>query len=126
MSKNSPTYQKTHATTAVAAVDLAARRFVSYDGNYATAAGGGKDCQGVSENAAAKDEAVSVITSYTAIVECSEAIALYDYVKPAVDNTGRAAKGATGATPNYCARALSATTAAGQMVECQILRHVHP
>lgn len=123
---NSPTYQKTHATTAVAAVDLEARRFISYDGNYATAAGGGKDCQGVSENAAATDEAVSVITGYTALVECSEAIALYDYVMPAADGTGRAAKGTTGATPNFCGRALSAATAAGQMVECQILPHVHP
>lgn len=117
-----PQYDKQHAVTLVAMAALAVARFVAYDGTYATAAGGGKDCQGVSESAAAIGDALAVTTDYSALVEASAAIALFDYVKPAVDGTGRAA---VGTLADHCGRALGAATAAGQLVEVQLVRHVH-
>ena len=45
-------FDKQHAVTLVATAILAANRFIAYDGGYATAAGGAKDSQGVSEQAA--------------------------------------------------------------------------
>jgi hypothetical protein len=116
-------YDKQHSVTIVATVVLAANRIVAYDGGYATtAAGGVKDAQGVSENAAAVGEALPVTTTYSQLVECSEAVAFGDYIKPAVDATGR---GAVGTLADHCGRALGATTAAGQLFEMQIVRHVH-
>lgn len=115
-------YRKEDAVTVVATAALAANRIIGYDGAYATAAGGGHDAQGVSETDAAIGEALSVITEYSGLVECAEAIAQFDYVKPAVDGTGRAA---VGTLADHCGRALGATTAAGQLVEMQIVRHVH-
>lgn len=115
-------HQKEAAITLVATVALAANRIVAYDGGYATAAGGAKDAQGVSETDAAVNDAVSVVTEYSYLVECSEAIAFGAYVKPAVDASGRAA---TGTLTDHCGRALGATTAAGQLFEMQIVKHVH-
>lgn len=116
-------HQKRFAITLVAMAALAVHRFIGYDGLYATAAGGVKDCQGVSESDAAVNDAVSVVTDYSYLVEASAAIAFGDYVMPAVDGTGRAA---VGTLLNHCGRALGAATAAGQLVEVQIVRHVHP
>lgn len=116
-------FDKRHAVTLAAMSVLAGARFIGYDGLYATAAGGVKDAQGVSENAAAQDEAVSVITGYSALVEASAPIAVGAYVMPAADGTGRAA---VGSLLNHCGRALGTATAAGQLVEVEIKTHVHP
>jgi len=115
-------YNKLHALTLVATAVLAANRIAAYDGGYATAAGGVKDAQGVTETAADVGEAVSAITGYSALVECSAAVAFGDYIKPAVDGTGR---GAVGSLTDHCGRALGATTAAGQLFEMQVVKHVH-
>lgn len=117
-------FDKTHAVTVLATAAIAANRFVSYDGTHTAAApaSGVKDAQGVSEEAAAVGEAVSVITGYSALVEASAAIAVGAYVKPAADGSGKAA---AGALADHCGRALSAATAAGQLLEVQITEHVH-
>ena len=115
--------QKRFAVTIVAAAALAVNRIIAYDGGYATAAGGVKDAQGVSEADCAANDAVSVVTDYSYLVEASAPIAFGDYVMPAVDATGRAA---VGTLVNHCGRALGAASAAGQLVEVQIVRHVHP
>ncbi|MBB4845025.1 hypothetical protein HNP55_003571 [Paucibacter oligotrophus] len=112
-------YDKSHAITIVAMVAIAANRFVAYDGGYATAAGGVKDSQGISESAAAVNEAFQAVTRYSFPVEVSEAVAFGDYLKPAADGSGRAA---VGTATVHCARALGAA-AAGQLVEAQIVTH---
>ena len=113
-------YDKQHAVTLVATAALAACRFVAYDGGYPTAAGAGKDVQGVTETAADVGEAVSAITGYSALVEAGEAIAAFALVKP--DLSGKAV---TGVAADNCGRALGAATAAGQLIEVQVLRHTH-
>ena len=117
-------FDKVHALTIIAAVAIAANRFVSFDGTLTVVApaSGGKDCAGVSEEAAAVGGAVSVITGYSALVEASAAISVGAYVKPAADGSGKAA---AGALADHCGRALSAATAAGQLLEVQITEHVH-
>ncbi|MEG1454274.1 MAG: DUF2190 family protein [Comamonas sp.] len=113
-------FDKRHATTLVATVALAAHRFVAYDGGYPTAAGGAKDVQGVTETAAASGEAVAVVTSYSYLVEAGGAVAFGALVK--ADATGRAV---TGSLTEHCGRALGAATAEGQLIEVEILKHVH-
>lgn len=115
-------YAKYHAITAIATAALAVNRIVGYDGAYATAAGGVHDAQGVSEMDAAVGDAVSLVTDYSYLVECSEAVAFGAYIKPAVDGSG---KGAVGSLADHCGRALGATTAAGQLFEMQVVKHVH-
>ena len=115
-------YDKQHSLTMVATAAVAACRFVGYDGAHATSAGGVHDAQGVSETGAAIGDAFSAITSYSAPVEANEAIAFGDYLKPAADGTGKAA---VGAVDEHCGRALGAATAAGQLVEVQIVKHQH-
>lgn len=115
-------FDRQHAVTIVAQAALAASRFIGYDGTYATSAGGVKDCQGVSQSAAENGEALALTTGYSEQVECSAAIAFGDYIKPAVDGTGRAA---VGSLTDHCGRALGATSAAGQTVEVQLKPHVH-
>ena len=116
-------YNKRHAITMVALTAVVAGRFMAYDGGYATAAGGGvKDCQGISEMDAAAGDALSVVTDYSYPVEATAAIAFGDYIKPAADGTGRAA---VGTLADHCGRALGAA-AIGQVVEVQIVGHVHP
>jgi hypothetical protein len=115
-------HQKRFAITMVALVALAANRFAAYDGGYPSAVGGVKDCQGVTESDAAAGDAVSVVTDYSYLVEASAAVAFGDYIKPAVDGTGRAA---VGTLTDHCGRALGAAAAAGQLVEVQIVKHVH-
>lgn len=116
-------YDKQHALTLIATAILAEARFVAYDGDYPVVIGavGASDVQGVTEHAAAIGEAVSAITGYSALVEASAAIAFGDFVT--TDATGKAA---VGSTANYCGRALGAATAAGQLIEVQLLPHVHP
>lgn len=116
-------FDRRHAVTIEATVALAAARLIAYDGGYATSAGGLKDCQGVSQMAAAVGEALPLTTHYSELVECSAAVAFGDWIKPAADGTGRAA---VGSRTDNCGRALGATSAAGQLVEVQLLKHVQP
>lgn len=113
-------YDKTHGITIVAMATMAACRFVAYDGGYPSAAGGAKDVQGVTESAAEVGDAVCVTTGYSALVEAGEAIAFGALVK-----TDAAGKAMTGSAADNCGRALGASTAAGQLIECQIYRHTH-
>lgn len=114
-------YDKQHAITMVATTALAAHRFIAYDGGYPSAAGGAKAVQGVSETSAQAGEALSVVTSYSYLVEAAAAIAFGQLVKP--DASGKAV---VGSLTEHCARALGAATQAGQLVEVQLLPHVHP
>jgi hypothetical protein len=113
-------YDKQHAVTIEATVALAANRFVAYDGGYPTAAGGAKDVQGVSETEADVGAAVTLVTGYSYLVRAAGAIAFGTLVAP--DATGQAV---AGTEANHCGRALGAATQAGQLIEVQILRHVH-
>lgn len=115
-------YDKCHSITLVATAAILAARFVGYDGAHATSAGGVHDCQGVSETAADVGEAFGATTSYSQLVESSAVIAFGDYVKPAADGSGRAA---VGSLTDHCGRALGAASGAGELVEVQIVRHVH-
>ena len=116
-------HNKRFALTVVTAGVIAVNRIIAYDGGYATAVGGLKDAQGVSESeSVAAGDAISVVTDYSYLVEASAAIAFGDYLKPALDGTGRAA---VGTLLDHCGRALGAATAAGQLVEMQIVKHVH-
>ena len=115
-------YDKQHGLTILAMAAIAACRFVGYDGTHATSAGGVHDAQGVSDSAAEVNEALAITTSYSALVEASEAIAFGAYVKPAADGSGKAA---VGAANEHCGRALGAATAAGQLIEVQIVKHQH-
>ena len=114
-------HQAKDVTTVVASAALAANRFIAYDGAYATAAGGAHDSQGISQTAAAIGEPVPVVTSYSYLVEAAAAIAFGQLVKP--DASGKAV---VGSLTEHCARALGAATQAGQLVEVQLLPHVHP
>lgn len=115
--------QKRFAVTIVAATALAANRIIAYDGGYASSVGGVKDAQGVSESDCAVNDAVSIVTDYSYLVEASAAVAFGDYIKPASDGTGRAV---VGTLADHCGRALGSATAAGQLFEMQIVRHLHP
>ena len=114
-------YDKTHAVTLVATAAVAASRFIAYDGGYPSAAGGPKAVQGIAETAAQVGDALSVVTSYSYLVEAAAAIAFGQLVKP--DASGKAV---VGSLTEHCARALGAATQAGQLVEVQLLPHVHP
>lgn len=116
-------HQKDDAITLTATAILLPNRIIGYGGAHATSAGGANDAQGVSETGASIGDAVSVVTEYSYLVECSVPVALHDYIKPAADGSGRAA---VGLITDHCGRALGATTAAGQLFEMQIVRHVHP
>lgn len=115
-------HQKCDAVTVVATATVAAHRFIAYDGTHATSAGGAKDAQGVSEYGGVAGDALSVVTEYSYLVEASEAIAFGSYLKPAADGSGKAA---VGAANEHCGRALGAATAAGQLIEVQIVKHQH-
>ena len=112
-------YDKTHAVLVVAAVAVAANRFIAYEGKYPSAGGAAHDSQGVSENAALPGEDITVVTSYSYPVEAAGNIAFGDPV--IADATGRAI---VATTAEHCGVALGAATA-GQLVEVQICTHVH-
>ena len=88
-------------------VDYSGDNWLRYDGAHTPAAPATpvKDAQGIAEESAAIGEAVSVVTDYSYLAECSEALALGDYVKPAADGSGKAAKGTL---TDHCGRAGSA------------------
>lgn len=116
-------FDKTHATTVVAQADIAAHRFVTYEGKQATAtpAAAKNYVQGISEEAAASGQALSVVTAYSYLVEAAASgVAIGDYLKP--DANGKAV---VGDATHHCARALGTTSAAGQLVEVQIVAHVN-
>jgi len=77
--------------------------------------------QGIAETAAQVGDALSVVTSYSYLVEAAAAIAFGQLVKP--DASGKAV---VGSLTEHCARALGAASQAGQLVEVQLLPHVHP
>ena len=116
----SKTYNKLHAVTVIAAVALAGNRFIAFDGGYASSAGGIKDARGVSEYGAAAGEALAVTTGYSQLVEAGAEIAFGDYVKSGTDGMA-----IVGTATDHCGRALGVATAAGQLVEVQILPQVH-
>ena len=125
-SQNNPgrQYDKQHATTVIATAIIEQYRFVGFDGQHATSAGGVHDSQGTSEYRAAVGEAASVITSYSGLVEIAagQTIAFGDPVKPAADGSGKAALGDSN---DNCGRALGAGTE-GHVIEVQLQRHTHP
>ena len=114
-------YEKTHATTVIAAVDLLPNRFVALNGQYApaTSTGGLTDVVGVSETEARQGEAVSVVTGYSYPVELGVAVTIGEYLKPGTD--GMADVGTVG---DRCAIALEAG-AAGDVIEAHLLQHIH-
>ena len=113
-------FDKQHGITLVAIAALAAHRFVAYDGGYPDATGGAKDAQGITETAAAIGDAVPVVTGYSYLVEAAAPLAFGVLVKP--DATGKAV---AGTAADHCGRCLGAPTAAGQLFEVQIYKHVH-
>lgn len=119
-------YDKQHATTVVATAPLKAHRFVAFDGGYVTVAGGLHACCGITETAAAEGEAVSVVTSYSYLVESGAAFAAGALLKPSPANPTPAVAGRAieGSSTDHCARALVAATAAGQLVPVVLLPHV--
>ena len=117
-----PAHQKECAVTIIATAAVSACRFVAYNGQHATAAGIGADSQGISECDAAPGQALSAITEYSGLVEAAEPIAAFAFVKPALDGSGKAI---TGSPTEHCGRALLAATAAGQVIEVQVLPHRH-
>lgn len=116
-----PQYDKQHAVTVVATVAVEAHRFIAYDGGYALGTPDLKDVQCISETAAQPGEAFAGVTGYSYPVLASVALALGDYVKPAVDGSGRAAKGTA---TDHCARALHAVIA-NKLVECELVQRVN-
>lgn len=113
-------YDKQHGVTVAATVALVANRFIAYDGGYATSAGRAKDSQGVSESDAASGDALTVVTGYSALVEAGEAIAFGEYIKPGANGVAM-----VGASNENCGRALGAAAGPGQLIEAQVLQHVH-
>lgn len=119
-------FDKRHATTIVATAAIVAARFVAYAGTHAPGAAhntAANDVQGISESDAASGDALSLITHYSGLVEASEAITLGAYIKPATDGSGKAA---VGTQADHCGRALGVASAAGEMVEVERVRHIHP
>ena len=81
----------------------------------------GAEKEVISETKAAPGDAFAGVTSYSYPVLASEPLALGDYVKPAADGSGRAAKGTAA---NHCARALH-NVIAGKLVECELVQRVN-
>lgn len=106
--------QKTHSLTRIASAAVAAWRFVNIAGAHATSP---SEAIGISEQAAAANKAFSAVTGYSCWVEAAEAISEGDWVRPAADGTGRAARGAGG---DACGRALG-SAAVGKLVEVRFL-----
>jgi hypothetical protein len=117
-------FEKTHATTILAAVALAEYRFVSQAGGYAVGtagAGGPTDSIGVSEHDAEAGDALSVVTAYSYLVEAGQAITAGAYVKPGANGVAM-----VGTIADNCGQAVEAASTAGELIEVRILKHVHP
>lgn len=85
-----PTFAKTHSVTAQAASAIEQARFINFDGRHAMP---GDAVQGVSEADVPAGRLASVITGYSAQVECAAAVTVGQGVGPSSDGTGRAAPG---------------------------------
>lgn len=85
-----PTFAKTHSVTAQAASAIEQARFINFDGRHAMP---GDAVQGVSEADVPAGRLASVITGYSAQVECAAAVTAGQGVGPSSDGTGRAAPG---------------------------------
>lgn len=109
-----PTSVKTHSVTVIAAVALATARFVSAAGGYATSS---NDVIGASEIAVAAGRACSCVTHYSALVEAGATLADGDYVKPALDGTGRAI---VGSDTDACGRVVGGGVA-GDLLEVRLM-----
>lgn len=124
--KTFPTFDKTHAVTIVAKAPILPNRFVAHCGHYAKAEPEYFDaCQGsagVSETAAAVGEVVAVVTGYSYLVEAADPIPKGAYVRPCVDDTGRAE---LGVSLSCCGIALTEATAPGQLIEVVLRQHLH-
>lgn len=124
-SQNNPGQQsdpRHKVTVLAAAAAMVANRFMAYDGNYATAAGGVKDCQGISSNGADNiGDPIVVVTHYSYLVEAGAVLAFGDYVKPDLAATGKAI---VGALADHCGRALG-DAQIGDLVEVQVVKHIH-
>lgn len=124
---SAPTSDKTHAITLLAIAAILPHRFVAAEGKHAgdfagdAASSSASFSVGVSETAAASGEVVAVVTGYSYLVEAGGAIALHDWVKPHADASGRAA---VGSNAEHCGIAMSAATAAGQLIEVRLLPHL--
>ena len=118
----SPTFNKVHATTLLAIAATAAHRFVAADGGYASATptAGNKLVLGVSETAAAVGDAFAATTGFSQLVEAGEAISKGAFVQPGTDG-----KAALGTIARRCGVALSAASAAGQLIEVQLTPHIY-
>lgn len=110
----SPFAIRTHAITLLLSAVVAKWRLVGYLGAHATASA---DVVGITEEAGIAGRAVSVLTGYSGVVEASEALVEGDYITPAADGSGRAAKGTAG---DNCGRARGAC-AAGDLVEMRFI-----
>ncbi|MFM2328070.1 MAG: hypothetical protein RLZZ494_173 [Pseudomonadota bacterium] len=115
-------YQADDFLTLTLTGTVSAYRFVGLDGAHATSAGGVHDSAGITHTAGVAGDDVAVITCYSGLIECAEAIAQFGFVKPHADGSGRAINGTA---TDHCGRLLGAATAAGQLVECMTLRHRH-
>lgn len=118
-------FDKQHAVTVVVTAAVQANRFIAYDGGYPSAEGEAKDMQGISEHSAQEREALSVVTGYSYLVEVAEPVVFGDLVKPNLlpAPDGRAV---VGVMTDHCGRALGTATQPGQLVEVEIVPHVHP
>lgn len=120
-------FERVHSTTVSVpeAAEGKANRFIGFDGYYASStAGGVKDSIGISDDQKYQD-AQNVITGFTGVIELAEAVQPGDFLKPAADGSGKAAKGSA---TDHCARVRSAQKGgnAGEFIEAIILPHVHP
>lgn len=100
--------QKTHSITRIASAVVSAWRFININGAHAASSA---DVVAISEQAAAVDKAFSAVTGYSCWVECAEAIAAGDLVRPAADGSGRAVRGFPG---DACGRAMSGGAVGGR------------
>lgn len=119
-------FDKRHAVTVVAQEAIPAHRFVTFEGKVAATAtphvnNPEQAVQGISEEAAASGDALSVVTDYSYLVEAAANIPFGAYVKPNSD--GRAI---VGTQAECCGRALGAGDGSGShkpLIEVQILTH---
>lgn len=108
---STPTYDKRHARSVLAATALAKHRFATLAGGYA---GPSDDVAGVTEADVAAGRLVSLITGFSALVEAAGVITAGQRVGPAGDGSGRAVAGGAAGV------ALSSATTAGQVVEVEV------
>lgn len=108
-------YHAIHSITLLASTNISNRRFVALDGTHAQSSA---LAVGITEEDAEPGRAFSAITDYSGLVEAAGAIPSGSFVKPAPDATGRAI---IGSAADFCGRAMSEATRAGEMVVVRFL-----